>query len=148
MQARCRALPVGRLVAIQVWLAGSRIHIVESILTRSAILGPLYVVGFSRQALDMYVIIVGFQAVLNHANVRVPWGFVRHVIVTPDFHHWHHGSDRAAIDRNYAAHFAFLDTLFGTRVASERAFPERYGVLDPAMPPGFVDQQTYPFRKP
>jgi sterol desaturase/sphingolipid hydroxylase (fatty acid hydroxylase superfamily) len=34
------------------------------------------------------------------------------LIEIPDFHHWHHSSEREAIDRNYAAHFAF-DYLFG-----------------------------------
>jgi sterol desaturase/sphingolipid hydroxylase (fatty acid hydroxylase superfamily) len=129
------------------WLAGSRLHVVESIMTRTAILGPLYVLGFSRQALDVYVIIVGFQAVLNHANVQLPWGFLRHLIVTPDFHHWHHGSDRSAIDRNYAAHFAFLDALFGTRVESTERFPARYGVLGREMPESFLGQQAFPFRR-
>ena len=51
------------------------------------------------------------------------------MIVTPNFHHWHHAQDAEAIDRNYAAHFAFLDHLFGTAVQSDREWPARYGVL-------------------
>jgi sterol desaturase/sphingolipid hydroxylase (fatty acid hydroxylase superfamily) len=129
------------------WLAGSRMHMLELIATRTAILGPIYVLGFSRGVMDAYVVIVGFQAVLNHANVSLPWGFLRHLIVTPEFHHWHHSSDRAAIDRNYAAHFAFLDSLFGTKVRAERVFPEHYGVLGDYMPEGFVRQQLFPFQK-
>ncbi|HTU63739.1 MAG TPA: sterol desaturase family protein, partial [Polyangiales bacterium] len=128
------------------WLAGSRMHMLELIVTRVSILGPIYVLGFSREVMDAYVVIVGFQAVLNHANVNLPWGFLRHVIVTPEFHHWHHSSDRAAIDRNYAAHFAFIDRLFGTQVKSEQVFPENYGVVGDYMPKGFVGQQMYPFR--
>lgn len=129
------------------WLAGSRMHVLELIVTRTAILGPIYVLGFSREVMDAYVVIVGFQAVLNHANVSLPWGFLRHLIVTPEFHHWHHSSDRAAIDRNYAAHFVFIDALFGTTVKSEQIFPEQYGVVGDYMPDGFVQQQLYPFRK-
>ena len=128
------------------WLAGSRMHILELIVTRTAILGPIYVLGFSRGVMDAYVVVVGFQAVFNHANVSLPWGFLRHVFVTPDFHHWHHSSDRAAIDRNYAAHFAFIDIAFGTAVKTEEAFPEGYGVVGDYMPEGFVRQQLYPFR--
>lgn len=129
------------------WMAGSRLHVVEVLITRTAILGTLYVLGFSKAALDAYILIVGFHAVLNHANVRLPWGWLRHVIVTPEFHHWHHSSDRAALDRNYAAHFAFLDRLFGTLVQSERALPERYGVVGDHVPPGFLAQLLYPFRR-
>ena len=127
------------------WLAGSRMHVLEVIVTRAAVLGPLFVLGFSKEVLDAYIVIVGFQAVFNHANVKLPWGPLRYVIVTPDFHHWHHGSDRAAVDRNYAAHFAFLDYLFGTAVKSDKRFPEKYGVLGDYMPQGFVRQQLFPF---
>jgi len=127
------------------WMAGSRLHLFEVITTRVSILGVLYVLGFSKEVLDVYIIIVGFQAVLNHANVSLPWGPLKYVIVTPDFHHWHHSSDRVALDRNYAAHFAFLDYLFGTAVKSDRRFPEKYGVLGDYMPEGFVGQQMFPF---
>jgi len=95
--------------------------------------------------MDLYIVVVGFQAVLIHSNVRWPWGVLRYVIVTPDFHHWHHASDRAAIDRNFAAHFAFLDHLFGTAVQRPGRLPERYGVADEELPTGFWAQQVAPF---
>ena len=128
------------------WLAGSRLHIVELLITRVAVLGVLFVLGFSKAVLDAYIIIVGFQAVLNHANVDVPWGPLKYLIVTPDFHHWHHSSDTEAIDRNYAAHYAFLDYLFGTAVKAEKRLPEKYGVVGDYMPDGWVKQQAFPFN--
>ena len=128
------------------WLAGSRQHILEIFVTRVLVVAPLFVIGFSEAAINVYIIVVGFQAVFNHANVHLPWGPLRYVIVTPDFHHWHHASDDEAIDRNYAAHYAFLDHLFGTAVRSERRFPERYGVVGDYMPDGFVNQQMFPFK--
>lgn len=127
------------------WMAGSRMHILEVIVTRTVVLGPIFVLGFSKEVVDTYIVIVGLQAVFNHANVGVPWGALRYLIVTPDFHHWHHGSDRAAVDRNYAAHFAFIDYLFGTAVKSETKAPLEYGVLGDYMPKGFVKQQLFPF---
>lgn len=127
------------------WMAGSRLHLLELIFTRVAILGPLYVLGFSKTAMDIYIIVVGFQAVFNHSNVSLPWGPLKYILVTPDFHHWHHSSDRAALDRNYAAHFAFLDYFFGTAVKTDRRFPEKYGVLGDYMPEGFIKQQMFPF---
>src|SRR5690606_41604402 len=39
------------------WLAGSRIHVVEIVLTRSAVLLPLIVLGFSAEAINAYVIL-------------------------------------------------------------------------------------------
>ena len=128
------------------WLAESRLHVIETLIVRLSVLIPLYACGFSTQAIDGYIVIVGFHAVFNHANVSVNIGWLRYVIVTPNFHHWHHGSERAAIDRNYAAHFAFLDYLFGTAVRSERAWPEQYGVVGETVPRGFWGQLLYPLR--
>ncbi|MBX3606011.1 MAG: sterol desaturase family protein [Piscinibacter sp.] len=127
------------------WLAGSRQHIVELLLTRTLVLAPIYVLGFSKEVIDAYIVIVGFQAVFNHANVSVRLGPLRYLIVTPNFHHWHHSQDDEAIDRNYAAHFAFLDHLFGTAVQSERAWPEQYGVQGDYVPDGFFRQLAFPF---
>ncbi|CAE6935263.1 hypothetical protein R70211_05353 [Paraburkholderia domus] len=138
---------VHRSVKTMDWLAGSRQHILELIVTRVAVLGPLFVLGFEKSVVDAYIIIVGFQAVFNHANVHLPWGPLRYILVTPDFHHWHHSSEDEAIDRNYAAHFAFIDSLFGTAVKSKNAFPEKYGVVGDYVPDGFVRQQCFPFRR-
>ncbi len=128
------------------WLAGSRQHILELIATRVCVLAPLYILGFSEGVMNAYIIVVGFQAVFNHANVHLPWGPLKYLVVTPDFHHWHHASDDEAIDKNYAAHYAFLDYLFGTAVKSEKKFPEKYGVVGDYMPDGFMRQQMVPFR--
>lgn len=130
------------------WLAGSRQHMLELIVTRVAVLAPLYILGFSEGVMNAYILVVGFQAVFNHANVHLPWGPLKYLVVTPDFHHWHHASDDEAIDRNYAAHYAFLDYLFGTAVKSTRRFPDTYGVVGDYMPDGFIRQQLFPFRGP
>ena len=127
------------------WLAGSRQHILELLITRTLVLAPIFVLGFSKEVIDAYIVIVGFQAVFNHANVSVRLGPLRYVIVTPNFHHWHHSQDDEAIDRNYAAHFAFLDHLFGTAVQSDRRWPERYGVQGDYVPDGFLKQFAFPF---
>ncbi|MHA4866933.1 sterol desaturase family protein [Duganella sp. PWIR1] len=127
------------------WLAGSRQHMLELIFTRVGVLGGLYVLGFDKSVMDVYIIIVGFPAVFNHANVHLPWGPLRYLIVTPDFHHWHHSSDDIAIDRNYAAHYAFLDHLFGTAIKDQKGFPEKYGVQGDYVPDGFLKQLRFPF---
>jgi sterol desaturase/sphingolipid hydroxylase (fatty acid hydroxylase superfamily) len=129
------------------WLAGSRLHLLEITATRVAVLAPLFLLGFEKSVIDTYIIIVGFQAVFIHANIHMSWGPLKYVIVTPNFHHWHHSSEEEAIDRNYAAHFAFLDYLFGTAVKTKREFPKEYGVVGDYMPEGYLKQQAFPFRK-
>jgi sterol desaturase/sphingolipid hydroxylase (fatty acid hydroxylase superfamily) len=127
------------------WLAGSRQHFIEVILTRTLVLAPIFVLGFSKDVVDTYILIVGFQAVFNHANVSVRLGPLSYVIVTPNFHHWHHSQDKEALDRNYSAHFAFIDHLFGTAVQADRMWPQRYGVLGDYVPNGFLKQMAFPF---
>jgi len=127
------------------WMAGSGQHILELLITRTLVLAPIYVLGFSKGVIDAYIVIVGFQAVFNHANVSVRLGPLRYLIVTPNFHHWHHSQDQEALDKNYAAHYAFLDYLFGTAVKSDRLWPEKYGVLGDYVPDGFLRQLKFPF---
>ena len=127
------------------WLAGSRQHVLELLITRTLVLAPIFVLGFDKGVIDTYIVIVGFQAVFNHANVSVRLGPLRYLIVTPNFHHWHHSQDDEAIDKNYAAHFAFLDYLFGTAVKSDRKWPDQYGVVGDYVPDGFWKQVKFPF---
>ncbi|MDT8998630.1 sterol desaturase family protein [Paucibacter sp. APW11] len=129
------------------WLAGSRLHVGEVLLMRTLVLAPIYVLGFSRGVIDAYIVIIGFQAVLNHCNVNLRLGWLEYVLVTPNFHHWHHSQQHEALDRNYAGQFAFIDHLFGSAVRAPDRWPSRYGVIDDAVPPGFWRQLIYPFSR-
>ncbi len=55
------------------WLAGSRLHLLDVIVTRGLTYVPIFVLGFSQQALMVYVFLVAAQATFIHANVR--WEF-------------------------------------------------------------------------
>lgn len=128
------------------WLAGSRSHVAEVLVDRALAMVPLYLLGPDRQALDLYVVIAAAQAVFTHANVGMSLGPLEYVFVTPQFHHWHHSSDRPAIDTNYAVHFTLFDHLFGTYHMPEAHWPIAYGTVSP-LPRGFLAQLAYPFRK-
>ncbi|MFU8817893.1 MAG: sterol desaturase family protein, partial [Pseudomonadales bacterium] len=130
------------------WLAGSRMHVVEVLITRTAVVVPLYLVGFSEPALNAYVLLVGVQAVLAHANFNWQFGPLRYLLVTPQYHHWHHARDPAYVDANYAVHLPIIDMLFGTFRLPGKAWPDSYGVLEPDVPAGFLRQLTFPFRRP
>lgn len=128
------------------WLAGSRIHLVEVLLTRSAVLLPLVVLGFSANAVNAYVILVGVQAVLAHANLRTNFGWLEYVLVTPRYHHWHHARHADYVDVNYAIHLPLVDMLMGTfRRPPGGTWPEEYGVMKlETVPEGFWRQTWMP----
>jgi sterol desaturase/sphingolipid hydroxylase (fatty acid hydroxylase superfamily) len=128
------------------WLAGSRSHFAEILVDRSLVMVPLYLLGPTKEALDAYVLFAAVQAVFIHANVRVPFGPLKYVLTTPQFHHWHHSSDKPAIDTNYAVHLPVLDMLFGTFHMPDQHWPVQYGTTKP-LPRTFAGQCAYPFTR-
>ena len=132
------------------WLAGSRIHFVEIVMTRSAVLLPLLILGFSTPAVNAYVILVGLQAVLAHANLGVRFGWLEYLVVLPRYHHWHHARQKEYIDVNYAIHLPLIDMLMGTfkLPPSQDEWPEEYGVMKlDTVPIGIIQQHLMPLRK-
>lgn len=49
-----------------------------------------------------------------HANLRLPFGPLTHVVVGPQAHRIHHSLESAHADRNFAAVFPLWDIVFGT----------------------------------
>ena len=129
------------------WLAGSRLHLVDVIVTRGLTYVPIFVLGFSEAALIVYVFIVAAQATFIHANVRWEFRAVRKMVATPAFHHWHHSAEHEALDRNFAVHTPVWDMLFGTYFLPDR-WPAAYGLHKRRDVPGrWLAQLVYPFKK-
>ena len=128
------------------WLAGSRTHVFQTIVDRSLVMVPLYLLGPSLDALNLYVAIAAFQAVFVHANFGGSFGPLRFLVVTPQFHHWHHAKDDPAIDTNYAVHTPVYDLLFGSFHLPKDHWPKEYGTVSP-LPKTFLGQLAYPFRR-
>jgi sterol desaturase/sphingolipid hydroxylase (fatty acid hydroxylase superfamily) len=126
------------------WLAGSRSHFLEILVDRSLVMVPLYLLGPDKAALDAYVLFAAAQAVFVHANVRVKFGPLKYLLTTPQFHHWHHSSDKPAIDTNYAVHLPLFDKLFGTFHMPDEHWPIEYGTTK-RLPRDFAGQLAYPF---
>ena len=71
---------------------------------------------------------------------------MRHIIVGPDFHHWHHANEREAYRRNFAAQLAFWDRLFGTLHLPADRRPAAFGTGE-RLPQGLLGTLAYPFRR-
>ncbi|USH05125.1 sterol desaturase family protein [Grimontia kaedaensis] len=125
------------------WLAGSRGHFIQVFSERAMVMVPLYLLGPSEAALNAYVAFAALQAVLIHCNTRMHFGFLKYILVTPQFHHWHHSSEKPAIDTNYSAHLVLFDWLFGTMHMPKQHWPAKYGTTKP-MPKGVIRQTLYP----
>ena len=128
------------------WLAGSRLHIVDILITRAFSYIPLYLLGFSMSVFYAYVMIVALQAVTAHANTRLPFGFLKYLLVTPQYHHWHHSDDPEHYNQNFAIHFPLIDKIFGTHFLPRDAWPATMGLGDERFPRGYLRQLVHPFR--
>jgi len=128
------------------WLAGSRLHLVDALVTRAATYVPIYVLGFREDAVFAYILWVVVQATFIHSNVVWRPGPLREVLVTPGFHHWHHAAEPQAVDKNFAVHLPVLDRMFGTYYLPDR-WPQAYGIVGGGdVPPRYLPQLFYPFR--
>jgi sterol desaturase/sphingolipid hydroxylase (fatty acid hydroxylase superfamily) len=126
------------------WLAGVHHHPLDIIFMKGASLLLILAFGFSAEATGTYLLLLYWQSLLSHANVRISFGPLRYVLVSPEFHHWHHSSDREARDTNFAAHFAFIDLMFGSLYLPKGQRPQVFGVDHP-MPRGYLRLLAYPF---
>ena len=129
------------------WIAGSRSHFVDILITRALILIPMTLLGFSQGVMAGYLVFVAFHATFSHTDFRVRTRWLEPYFVTCRYHHWHHAADPDAIDVNFAIHFPFIDRLFGTYHLPKDAWPESYGLVDSSMPPGFFRQFVFPFKR-
>ena len=129
------------------WLAGSRLHLVDVVITRGFTFVPISLLGFANSPVYAYLIFVSFHAVFIHANVRFRFGRVEHWIVTPRFHHWHHSSETDARDKNFAVHLPWIDRLLGTYHCPGDRWPERYGLSDERVPDSYWSHLVWPFRR-
>jgi sterol desaturase/sphingolipid hydroxylase (fatty acid hydroxylase superfamily) len=129
------------------WIAGSRSHFVDILLTRSLILIPMTLCGFSQNAMAGYLVFVSFHATFCHTDFRPRPVWLEPYFVTVRYHHWHHAAHPEAADVNFAIHWPFIDRLFGTYYLPKDAWPERYGLTNSSVPPGFFAQFLAPFRR-
>jgi len=129
------------------WMAGARMHFLEILVLRATTVLPMFVLGFSSMAMNSYIFVVYLYSTFVHANLgwRFPW--IEKLLVTPRFHHWHHGLEDEAVDVNFAVHFPLLDRLFGTYHLPKDRWPADYGVQGHPVPTGYLAQFKYPFRR-
>lgn len=125
------------------WLAGSRGHFVQVFSERAMVMIPLYLLGADESALNIYVTFAALQAILIHCNVDIPFGPLKTIFVTPQFHHWHHSSEKPAIDTNYSAHTVLFNRLFGTYHLPGNYWPAEYGTTA-RLPRQIWGQTWYP----
>jgi sterol desaturase/sphingolipid hydroxylase (fatty acid hydroxylase superfamily) len=127
------------------WLSNERVHPVELVVANVFQLAPLALLGFRPETIAFAILFRRTYSIYEHSNVRLSYGTLRYVLVSPHFHRWHHAADAEIVDRNYANVFAFWDLAFGTYHVPERPEPSAYGIA--GFPTDLVGQTLQPFRE-
>jgi sterol desaturase/sphingolipid hydroxylase (fatty acid hydroxylase superfamily) len=128
------------------WLSSMRFHPINDVVSRVVQAVPLVLLGFAPVAVVCAIPVIVVFIVVTHADVPWTWGPLKHVLVSPVYHHWHHSSEPEAIDRNFAGVLVLWDRLFGTRYMPADRLPAVYGVVGEPVPGGFLGLLLYPFR--
>ncbi|RUU78511.1 sterol desaturase family protein [Mesorhizobium sp. M7A.F.Ca.MR.362.00.0.0] len=128
------------------WLGAFHNHPVDAIVTKAISLTPIFFLGFSEASIAVFSTIYLGHTLLVHSNVRIPFGPLKWLIASPQFHRWHHANQREAYDKNFAGQLPFLDMLFGTYNPTGDKVPEKYGVDDP-IPSTYFGQIGYPLLR-
>lgn len=130
------------------YLANTRAHPVDLIVTRLFGLVPLYALGLvgpgvGGSAVPVALILVGtLWGFFVHSNLRLRMGPFEWLLSTPAFHHWHH-SRTDHINHNYASMLPVLDRVFGTHYLPA-TWPAQYGIQTEA-PNTITEQLLTPF---
>ncbi|HEU5304961.1 MAG TPA: sterol desaturase family protein [Gemmatimonadales bacterium] len=115
-----------------------RVHVAERIISLTLTFIPLSMLQIGMPT-DLYVAVaLNWYTRAYHANLRTNYGFLKHVLVTPQSHRIHHSIEPRHQDKNFGVIFTFWDRLFGTLYAHYDEYPET-GIADGRFP---LEQQA------
>lgn len=129
------------------WIVAARDHPLELALQKLAATIVLYPFGFSPALFAAYVPFVATYSLLIHSNLTWTYGPLGYLITSPAFHRWHHSSETAALDKNFAQTFAIFDYLFGTAYCPRHQVSQHYGLVGKRLAPNMWSQLLYPFQR-
>lgn len=128
------------------WLSAIRGHPLNEVASRIALTLPLLVLGFAPAAAASITPVFAMFAILLHANLDWDWGPLRWALASPRFHRWHHTSEAAGRDKNFAGLLPIWDIAFGTYYMPKGQRPECFG-SDTPVPDELFAQLAFPFRR-
>lgn len=127
-------------------IGSARMHPVNDAVTRCLQVLPLLSLGFAAVAVIAIVPYLFFYVIFVHSNIDADFGWFRYVLVSPNYHRWHHSSDDEAVDKNFSGIFPVWDLMFGTCHFPRRQ-PRAFGLRHQELEESFLAQLRYPLRR-
>ncbi|WP_370601475.1 sterol desaturase family protein [Pseudomonas nitroreducens] len=111
---------------------------------------PLLLLGIPVEVAALLAFAIAIQLLLQHSNVDMRIGALRHLFAWAPLHRLHHLKYGTAGDVNFALFFSFWDRLLGTALylPDYRLAEDDLGIGDrPDYPVGYIAQLAEPFRR-
>jgi sterol desaturase/sphingolipid hydroxylase (fatty acid hydroxylase superfamily) len=135
----------------------ARVHPVDRMLSSTLRFIPMLALANDVPVILGWYIFETIYPKFYHANVRLNFGLLRYILVTPQSHRVHHAHAPAYQDKNFGFIFCIWDRLFGTHYEDDFDYPAT-GIADSAYPHeevggpwsqvrSFVLQLIYPFSQ-
>lgn len=125
------------------WTTTYRIHLFEWVVMSFVYVALMGWLFLPTEIVVFVSIIRVWHSKLVHCQLGWTFGLFRKVIVSPNYHRWHHSISSEAHDKNFADMFPIWDIIFGTHHGPGLC-DSKIGVKD--MPKGFFQGQLYPFK--
>lgn len=128
------------------WSTNWRVHPVDAMMSFVSLFVMDYI-GFESKIIVYAAFVANFCSSFSHFNVRLDWGFpFRYILMSPNFHHWHHAKKKEAVDMNFCVVFPLIDLLFGTFYCPKET-PEKYGNFGKSTGPKLRHKLFQPFAE-
>jgi sterol desaturase/sphingolipid hydroxylase (fatty acid hydroxylase superfamily) len=134
-----------------------RTHPIDGFI-RKVIELPIFVLfSLDLSLIPYFLLATDLHGRLFHSNIKTNWGFLKHLIVTPQYHRVHHSFREEHLDKNFGDIFTIWDRIFGTQIRDYDVYPET-GIHDENFPSNdslnigeafitFWRQVLYPFKQ-
>jgi len=126
------------------WISGIRAHPFDGAIIVVPVVF-LAAAGFQIEVVGALAVIQAVLGLMAHANVRWRFRPLHRIVMTPEFHHWHHADYPDSIHTNYSVFLPVWDMIWGTYFMPKDRRPEVYGCREP-IPTHIPGQMLFPFR--
>jgi sterol desaturase/sphingolipid hydroxylase (fatty acid hydroxylase superfamily) len=123
-------------------------HFGEYLVLKPAFWIPFGLLGFQASEYVIYYVWTGyFLTFLSHCNIRMNFGPLKYIFITPETHYWHHSRNiPGKYGVNYASSLVIWDLLFGHFYNPKDKKPI-LGIAENDVPDSFLGQMAYPFKR-
>ena len=85
--------------------------------------------------------------IVIHCSANVNFGFLKHLIITPNHHRVHHSKNLVYMDTNYTTLILLWDSVLGTRVDIKKEEPPEFGINIEVNTGSYLDTHFCEFRE-